>query len=210
MDDQLPQMLRSDARDNRDRVLEAARRLFSEQGLGVPMREIARRADVGPATLYRRFPTKQALIDAAFTDELRACSGIVRDGCADPDPWRGLSTIVRDITELNAANQGFTDAFVSAYPGAVDFAAHRAGLLRALTGLWRRAQQAGALRPDTVVDDLILMIMAGRGLPPGPPDLRLAAARRFAALILDSFRASPTTAALPPPARVAHHASISS
>nr|WP_255644405.1 TetR/AcrR family transcriptional regulator [Actinoplanes polyasparticus] len=210
MDDQLPQMLRSDARDNRDRVLEAARRLFSEQGLGVPMREIARRAEVGPATLYRRFPTKQALIDAAFTDELRACSGIVRDGCADPDPWRGLSTIVRDITELNATNQGFVDAFVSSYPGAVDFAAHRSGMLRALTGLWRRAQQAGALRPDTVVDDLILMIMAGRGLPPGPPTLRAAAARRFAALILDSLRASPTTGPLPPPARVAHHASTNS
>ena len=210
MDDQLPQMLRSDARDNRDRVLEAARRLFSDQGLGVPMREIARRAEVGPATLYRRFPTKQALIDAAFTDELRACSGIVRDGCADPDPWRGLSTIVRDITELNAANQGFVDAFVSSYPGAVDFTAHRSGMLRALTGLWRRAQRAGALRPDTVVDDLILMIMAGRGLPPGPPALRVAAARRFAALILDSLRASPTTGALPPPARVAHHASTSS
>jgi AcrR family transcriptional regulator len=210
MDDQLPQMLRSDARDNRDRVLEAARRLFSEQGLGVPMREIARRAEVGPATLYRRFPTKQALIDAAFTDELRACGGIVRDGCADPDPWRGLSTIVRDITELNATNQGFVDAFVSSYPGAVDFTAHRAGMLRALTALWRRAQQAGALRPDTVVDDLILMIMAGRGLPPDPPALRVAAARRFAALILDSLRASPTTGALPPPARVAHHASTSS
>jgi len=210
MDDQLPQMLRSDARDNRDRVLEAARRLFSDQGLGVPMREIARRAEVGPATLYRRFPTKQALIDAAFTDELRACSGIVRDGCADPDPWRGLSTIVRDITELNAANQGFVDAFVSSYPGAVDFTAHRSGMLRALTGLWRRAQRAGALRPDTVVDDLILMIMAGRGLPPGPPALRVAAARRFAALILDSLRASPTTGALPPPARVAHHASTNS
>ncbi|MCO8269806.1 TetR/AcrR family transcriptional regulator [Actinoplanes sp. TRM 88003] len=194
--------LRSDARDNRDRVLEAARRLFSEQGLGVPMREIARRAEVGPATLYRRFPTKQALIDAAFADEMRACSGIVRDGCADPDPWRGLSAVVRDITELNAVNQGFTDAFVSSYPGAADFAAHRAGMLRALTGLWRRAQRAGAVRPDSVVDDLILMIMAGRGLPVGPPELRVAAARRFAALILDSFRASPAAGPLPPPARV--------
>ncbi|MCY1141124.1 helix-turn-helix domain containing protein [Actinoplanes sp. Pm04-4] len=202
MDAQLPHMLRSDARDNRDRVLEAARSLFSEQGLGVPMREIARRAEVGPATLYRRFPTKQALIDAAFADELRACSSIVHANCADPDPWRGLTVIVREITELNAANQGFVDAFVSSYPGAFDFAAHRADMLRALTALWRRAQRAGALRPDAVVDDLILMIMAARGLPPGPPSLRLAAARRFAALILDSFRAAPTTSPLPPPARL--------
>ncbi|WP_250030296.1 TetR/AcrR family transcriptional regulator [Paractinoplanes maris] len=201
MADELPQMLRADARDNRDRVLESARALFSERGLGVPMREIARRAQVGPATLYRRFPTKQALIDAAFTDELRACSTIVRDGCADPDPWRGLRSVVLDITELNARNQGFVDAFVTSYPDAADFTAHRAGMLRALAGLCRRAQDAGALRPDFVVDDLILILMAGRGLPAEPPELRLAAARRFAALALEAFRASATASPLPPPAR---------
>ncbi|WP_436532009.1 TetR/AcrR family transcriptional regulator [Actinoplanes sp. HUAS TT8] len=202
MDDRLPQMLRSDARDNRDRVLEAARQLFSERGLGVPMREIARRAEVGPATLYRRFPTKQALVDEAFTDELDACSGIVRDGCADPDPWRGLCTVIREIAELNARNQGFVDAFASSYPGAVDFGAHRASMLRALTGLTRRAQQAGALRPDFVLDDLILVFMAGRGLPVDAPDIRVAAARRLAALAVEAFRASGPPGPLPPPARV--------
>src|SRR4051794_20787548 len=105
MTDQLPQMLRADAQDNRDRVLEAARALFSERGLDVPMREIARRAGVGPATLYRRFPTKQSLIDEAFTDEMRTCRDIVRAGCADTDPWRGLCSIVLAVTDLNARNQ---------------------------------------------------------------------------------------------------------
>ena len=69
MDVQLPQMLRADAEDNRERVLEAARELFAERGLDVPLREVARRAGVGPATLYRRFPTKQSLVDAAFTGD---------------------------------------------------------------------------------------------------------------------------------------------
>lgn len=201
MADELPHMLRSDARDNRDRVLEAARSLFSERGLGVPMREIARRAEVGPATLYRRFPTKQSLIEAAFTDELRACSGIVRDGCADPDPWRGLRSIVLDITELNAHNQGFVDAWVASNPGLPDFTAHRAGMVRSLAGLCRRAKEAGALRPDFVLDDLILILMAGRGLPAEPPELRVVAARRFAALALDAFRAAERPSPLPPPAR---------
>ncbi|GIM88360.1 TetR/AcrR family transcriptional regulator [Paractinoplanes toevensis] len=203
MADQLPQMLRSDARDNRDRLLEAARELFSERGLDVPMREIARRAEVGPATLYRRFPTKQALIDAAFTDELRQCAGIVRDGCADPDPWRGLCAVIRDITELNAHNQGFVDAFVTSNPGAIDFTAHRAGMLHSLAGLCRRAKEAGALRPDIVLDDLILVLMAGRGLAAAPPDVRPAAARRLSALALEAFRAEPARGTLPPPARVA-------
>jgi AcrR family transcriptional regulator len=80
---QVPQMLRADAQENRDRVLEAARDLFGRQGLGVTMREVARLADVGPATLYRRFPTKKHLVDAAFADEVRACRGIVEDACAD-------------------------------------------------------------------------------------------------------------------------------
>src|SRR5689334_6869189 len=153
--------LRSDARDNRDRVLEAARTLFGERGLGVPMREIARRAEVGPATLYRRFPTKQMLIDEAFTDELRACGAIVRDGCADPDPRRGLCTILRETMELNARNHGFVDAFTSSYPGAADFREHRADMLRALAALCARAQAAGALRPDLTTDDLVLMLLAG-------------------------------------------------
>ena len=61
MTEQLPQKLRSDAEDNRDRILESARVLFAREGLTVPMRAIARHAGVGPATLYRRFPTKQLL-----------------------------------------------------------------------------------------------------------------------------------------------------
>ncbi|GIF24057.1 AcrR family transcriptional regulator [Actinoplanes tereljensis] len=203
MADLLPQKLRADARDNRDRLLEAARELFSERGLEVPMREIARRAEVGPATLYRRFPTKQDLIDAAFTDELHQCATIVHDGCADPDPWRGLCAVVRGITELNAHNQGFVDAFVTSYPGAVDFTAHRAGMLHALADLCRRAREAGALRPDIVLDDLILVLMAGRGLASAPPEIRPAAARRLSALALEAFRAAPAPAELPPPARVA-------
>lgn len=75
MTDRLPHMLRADAQDNRDRVLEAARALFAERGIDVTMRQIARRADVGPATLYRRFPTKQILVDEAFEYELRSCRG---------------------------------------------------------------------------------------------------------------------------------------
>ena len=68
MTDRLPHTLRSDARDNRERILDAARAVFAAEGLNVPMREIARRAGVGPATLYRRFPTKEMLVTEAFTD----------------------------------------------------------------------------------------------------------------------------------------------
>ena len=168
MPERLTHILRADAEENRELLLDAARRLFSERGLAVPMRAVARAAGVGPATLYRRFPTRQDLIASAFADELQACSGIVADAAADVDPWRGVCSFLTRIGELNARNQGFTDAFMSAFPDAIDFAAHRANILRSLAALVRRAQDAGAMRSDIVLDDLVLLLMAGRGLSASP------------------------------------------
>lgn len=156
--------LRSDARENRDRVLEAARALFARAGLGVTMRDIARHAGVGPATLYRRFPTKQSLILEAFMEELRACRSIVLDSAADPDPGRGFRSMVERLTVLNTRNRGFTDAFLTAHPDAVDFRAHRAEMTRVVAGVVRRAKAAGALRPDFTLGDVNLILLAGRGL----------------------------------------------
>jgi hypothetical protein len=130
--DRLPRArpLRSDARDNRDLILDAARAAFAAEGLNVPMREIARRAGVGQATLYRRFPTKQTLVTEA-----------------------------------------------------------------------RRAKEAGRLRPDFVHDDLILMLMANGGIRATSTAARVAASRRFAALAIQSFQASPAASSLPPSAQ---------
>jgi len=202
MVDRLPQLLRADAADNRERVLDSARLLFAQRGLEVPMREIARKAEVGPATLYRRFPTKQALIDAAFADELLACQGIVREGYEDVDPWRGFCSVIMRIGELNARNHGFIDAFLSTFPDAIDIAAHREGMLRSLADLARRAKQVGALRGDFVLDDFVLILMAGRGLTASNPQARVDAARRFSALAIEAFRATGSPGELPPPARL--------
>ena len=193
----LPHMLRGDAQDNRDRILSAARDLFSERGIDVTMRDVARRAAVGPATLYRRFPTKQLLIDEAFTDELNTCRTIVADGCADPDPWRGLCTVISEITALNARNQGFVDAFLASRPDLEAFVVHRTDLLRMLTKLARQARATGQLRADFVIDDLVLILLAGRGLSATPPADRERAARRFAALAIDALRASDANRILP-------------
>lgn len=189
--------LRADAQENRGRILDAARTLFSERGLDVPMREVARCAEVGPATLYRRFPTKQALIDDVFADELRACRQIVADACADPDPWRGFSFAVESLSVLNVQNQGFVNAFMSANPDASVFAQHRAELLHQLRALAARAKRAGRLRHDFALDDLVLVLLAGCGLSATTPANRTLAARRFAALALDAFRESEVNGPLP-------------
>ncbi|MBE1878352.1 TetR/AcrR family transcriptional regulator [Myceligenerans pegani] len=197
--------LRSDARGNRDRILEAGRELFAERGLDVTMREVARRAGVGPATLYRRFPARQMLLDAVFADELRACRGIVEEGCADPDPWRGFCSVVERISVLNVGNQGFVDAFMAENPGSDSFTEHRAAMLSMLARLARRAQDAGRLRADFVLDDLVIVLLAGRGLAASRSARGVAVARRFAALAIEAFRASDTNRPLPRGAAVAAH-----
>ncbi|OZD07997.1 TetR family transcriptional regulator [Rhodococcus sp. 06-235-1A] len=189
--------LRSDAENNRDRILEVAREVFASDGLAVSMREVARRAEVGPATLYRRFPTKKDLILEAFLSEFRLCRNIVASGCADPDPWRGVCSVIEELSELNARNQGFTEAFMAEYPGTVDLSTHRDDALRGFTGLAARAQRQGKLRSDFVVDDLVLFLSANRGLSTLSTEHRVQAARRFAALMIDGLHASPTNQALP-------------
>ncbi|GGK92122.1 TetR/AcrR family transcriptional regulator [Nocardia jinanensis] len=189
--------MRSDARDNRERLLDAARALFRADGLNVPMREIARRAEVGPATLYRHFATKQELVAGAFADQLRACRAIVDEGCADPDPWRGFCLVIEKICELHTRDRGFTEAFMSTLPAA-SVAASRAHTLSAAAGLARRAQRAGRLRPDFVIDDLVLVLMANKGFRDIPEQARVAASRRLAGLVIQAFEAGPAHSALPP------------
>ncbi|SDT41961.1 TetR/AcrR family transcriptional regulator [Microlunatus soli] len=197
MTDQVTQKLRVDARENRDRVVEAARELFAERGIDVTMRAIARRAGVGPATLYRRFPAKQQLVDEAFADEMRACRGIVEEGCDDLDPWRGFCSIIERITVLNARNQGFVDAFLAADPEVDGLAAHRRLLLGQLAELAERAQRSGGLRRDFVIEDLLVVLLTGRALSATPRQDRESTARRFAALAIDAFRASADHGELP-------------
>ncbi len=189
--------------DNRERILEAARALFAAEGLNVPMREVVRRAEVGPATLYRHFPTKEILATEAFADQMRMCHVVVDEGLADPDPWRGLCSVIEKICELHSRDRGFTAAFVSAFPKAVDFTADRDYALKAIAELAGRAKDTGRLRSDFVLDDLILMLMANNGIQAASPAAQVAASRRFAALVIQSFQAVPEQVPLPPVARLA-------
>lgn len=185
----LPHNLRSDAQDNRERILDAARAAFAADGMNVPMREVARRAGVGPATLYRHFPTKQLLATEAFTEQLWACRVIVDEALADPDPWHGFCLVIEKVCELHARNRGFAAAFRSAFPDALDVTAGRDYALNSVATLARRAQEAGRLRPDFVLDDLIIVLMANDGIHAISPAARVAASRRFAALAIQAFQA---------------------
>ncbi|WP_410573265.1 TetR/AcrR family transcriptional regulator [Amycolatopsis sp. cmx-4-61] len=191
MTDRLPRIRRSDARDNRERLLEAARAVFAAEGLAAPMREVARQAGVGPATLYRHFPAKEQLFAEAFEEQLRACYAVVEDGLADPDPWHGLCTVLERLGELYARDRGITAALVSAFPRAIDFTAERERALKSLAELVRQAKKAGRVRPETTVDDVVLILMAAGGIQAASPAARVAAARRFTTIALNGLRAVP-------------------
>jgi hypothetical protein len=136
------------------------------------------------------------------------CEAIVDEGLADPDPWHGFRLVIEKICELHARDRGFTAAFMSTYPNAIDFAAGREYALNSIAELARRAKDAGHLRPDFVLDDLILVLMANSGIHAASPAAQVAASRRFAALAIQAFQASPTASPLPPVARLAPAVSI--
>ncbi|WP_433624108.1 TetR/AcrR family transcriptional regulator [Nocardia sp. CA-120079] len=138
----------------------------------------------------------------AFTDQMLACRSIVDEGLADPDPWHGFCLAIEKLCELQARDHGFTAAFMSAYPHALDFAAIRTSSLTGAAELIRRAKDTGRLRPDIVLDDLILMIMANNGIQASTPSARIAASRRFAGLMIQAFQASLASSPLPPVPRL--------
>ena len=185
-------LLRSDARDNRERILAVARAAFAAEGAAVPIREIARRARVGVATVYRHFPTKRALLTEALAVRPVSCSSIVEEGLAHDDPWRGFGLVIERLMEANARERR-----PSVLP-----AAERDRTLRGLLDLIRRAKDAGELQADFVLEDLVLALMAGEGVRAATPDLRAATSRRLAALMVRSFRRRPGLTPLPPAVRL--------
>lgn len=194
--------LRSDARDNRERILAVARVAFAVEGLDVPIREIARRAEVGVATVYRHFQTKEALLTEAFAEQLALCTAVVAEGAAAADPWRGFCLVIEKVMTMHALDRGFARAFTSRLPEAADFAAERDRTLRLLLELVRRAKETGGLRQDFVLEDISLALMANEGIRAESPEMRVAASRRFAALMIQSFQANPVPTPLPPAVRL--------
>ncbi|MBE1536083.1 TetR/AcrR family transcriptional regulator [Actinomadura algeriensis] len=174
---------------------------FAAEGFDVPIREIARRAQVSAATVYRRFPTKEALFAEAFSEQLAMCSEIVEEGLAEDDPWDGFRLVIEKVMEAHALDRGFR-AFVAQVPRAVDGTADRDRALRGLLELIRRAKEAGEPRADFVLEDVVLAMMANDGIHAESPRIKAAASRRFAALMLQSFRANPVPAPLPPAVRL--------
>src|SRR3954454_15016045 len=98
--------LRRDAELNRQRVIEAAREVYAERGLAATLDDVAHRAGVGIGTVYRRFPTKEALVEVALEDRLEELGGLAETALLAPTAWEGLITFLCRITDMHAADRG--------------------------------------------------------------------------------------------------------
>lgn len=197
--------LRTDAQHNRDRILEAAREAFTTQGIDVPLTAIARRAGVGAATLYRRFPSRASLVTEAFTEQLTHCAALLDEALEDPDPWHGFCSVIEKVCTMQATDRGFTAAFLSQFPDAPDYERERTRAEEGLAQLVRRAKDAGQLRDDFDPADVILLLLANSGIVTETRQVSLAASRRLITYLLQSFRAGHHDPLPPPPPLALHH-----
>jgi AcrR family transcriptional regulator len=183
--------LRADAARNREAIVATARALFAEHGLDAPLDEIARRAGVGNATVYRRFASRADLITAVYAGELAEQADAVENALADPDPWTGFSDCLSALAGAQAGDRGLADLLTVPITRCSELEHLRCRALDDLARLARRAQDAGQLRADFGPEDLLVVLQANAGLVERCPEAPADTSRRLVHLLLDGLRAGP-------------------
>ncbi len=158
-DEPPPRPLRRDARANRDRILAAAAEVLSSTGAGAPLEAIAERAGVGIGTLYRRFPSREALMAALVEQETERLAGLaLAPGTADP--WQDFVRFFGNVLGSPIANIVMRQAMVAGAPAQVLERRLLQVVLPAVGALLARARDAGAVRQDIAPTDMPLLAMA--------------------------------------------------
>jgi AcrR family transcriptional regulator len=153
--------LRADARRNRDKVVAAAAAAFAESGLEAQVEDIARRAGVGVGTVYRHFPTKEALVEALAAEHFERLADIAEAALGEEgEPWAIFASVI--WRSANAASSDVAWCEIIGGHAAQAAARGKLRLATAMTTLIARAQAAGTMRADATVDD-VRTIMCGFG-----------------------------------------------
>jgi AcrR family transcriptional regulator len=179
---ELPRPLRADARRNREAILAAARAVFAAAGRDAHLEDVARRAKVGVGTVYRHFPTKDALLEALAREQFELLTRWALEAEVEPDPWAAFQALMWRGAELQASDRALMEA-VAAFKPSV---AQQAEELHASTGrLMQRAQEQGEMRADATGEDVQLM-MCGLG---SVMQMSGDGWRRYLTVMLDGLRA---------------------
>jgi AcrR family transcriptional regulator len=180
--------LRKDAERNRQRVLDAARELFAAKGLEATLNDVAQHAKVGVGTVYRRFATKEELVDAVFEDGIDQVVCLAEAALQHKDSWEGFVWFVEHLCELTATDRGLREMVYSTAYGGYGVECARVRITPPMSKLVERARDDGHLRPDIEPTDMpIIGLLAGtvsEWAGHVEPDLW----RRYVALLLEGMR----------------------
>ncbi|NUP52389.1 MAG: TetR/AcrR family transcriptional regulator [Catenulispora sp.] len=178
-------MVRSDARENRVRILAAARESFAEDG-DTSMNQIAQRAGVGAGTLYRNFPTREALVLAVYKEEVERIIDTVPALLAQMPPIEALRHWTMDLVEAMRRKHGLGDALGAGAHQAIAQQTY-GPVIAAITELLDAGKQDGSIRADADPGDFLQLTGALWRAASGPDDR----SPRMLALVLDGLRAKP-------------------
>lgn len=152
--------MRADARRNRLRLLEVAEEVFSREGTAASTEEIAARAGVGIGTLFRHFPTKEALLEALLARRVNRIADDAERLAVGADAGQALETLVVEVVAQSAQKKAYAEALAgSGNPAGPELIPAQRRARAALDGLLRRAQRQGRIRDDIQTEDLIALIV---------------------------------------------------
>ena len=177
--------LRADAQRNLGLVLEAAAEVFAERGPDASVDEIARRAGVGHATVFRRFPTKEALLAAVVCRRLDELTAFAEDALAQQDAGEAFRSFVWHAAEMHARDRALY-AGVGRCEGSADVGETKQRLESAVAELVRRAQEAGAVRRDSAAEDVPVLVASA--IQPALASAEPARWRRYVDIVLNGLR----------------------
>ncbi|MCW2511910.1 MAG: Transcriptional regulator, TetR family [Mycobacterium sp.] len=180
--------LRKDAARNRQRVLEAARELFAERGLEATLNDVAHHANVGVGTVYRRFATKDELLEAIFEDGIEQITTLAESALEQEDSWAGLVWFVEQLCELTATDRGLREMVYSKAYGGYRVECARLRVDPPVSQLVERARADGHLRSDIEPTDMPIVSLLAGTVSEWAGHVEPELWRRYVALLLDGMR----------------------
>lgn len=190
--------MRADAQRNRKAVLAAAEALYAEEGVQVSLNEIARRAGTGNATVYRHFPTREALLAEVYIAHLERYCALAEDAARADDPAGALRDCVLATCALQASNRGLADLLASLRPLSARVEELRSRHHRAIATVFERAVVSGRVRADASPVDLAVLLIANAGLVHRTVEDAPGSSARLAALWLTGLLSQEVPVQVPP------------